>query len=162
MPLSIGPEEPMKSSRGLSLLALTALPFAADASEEGDRAEVSRLDVKYQAAVKRNDADTMGGILHEGFILVLGDGRTFSRKDLLDSARSREVVYEMQDEKPGSQTVRVYGDTAIVTALLVLKGISAGKPFDRQLWFSDTYVRTKSGWKYAFGQASLPLPAEKR
>ena len=152
----------MNPSRALSLLALTALPFAADASEEGDRADVSRLDVEYQAAVKRNDADTMARILHEGFILVLGDGRTFSRKELLDSARSREVVYEIQDEKPGSQTVRVYGDTAIVTALLVLKGISAGRPLDRQLWFSDTYVRTKSGWKYAFGQASLPLPAEKR
>jgi hypothetical protein len=34
------------------------------------------------------------------------------------------------------------------------------KPFDRKLWFSDTYVRTKTGWRYAFGQASLSLPAE--
>jgi hypothetical protein len=24
--------------------------------------------------------------------------------------------------------------------------------------FSDTYVRTPSGWRYVFGQASLPLP----
>ena len=33
-------------------------------------------------------------------------------------------------------------------------------PFDKKLWFSDTYVRTADGWKYAFGQASLPLPAD--
>lgn len=26
------------------------------------------------------------------------------------------------------------------------------------LWFSDVYVRTASGWRYVFGQASLPLP----
>jgi hypothetical protein len=27
------------------------------------------------------------------------------------------------------------------------------KPFDRKVWFSDTYVLTKSaGWKYVFGQ----------
>jgi len=29
---------------------------------------------------------------------------------------------------------------------------------DTQLWFSDTYVRTPSGWRYVFGQASSPLP----
>jgi len=29
--------------------------------------------------------------------------------------------------------------------------------FDRKFWFSDTYVRTSAGWKYVFGQSSLPL-----
>jgi hypothetical protein len=33
-----------------------------------------------------------------------------------------------------------------------------GKPFDKTLWFSDTYVRTPTGWRYVFGQASLALP----
>jgi ketosteroid isomerase-like protein len=55
----------------------------------------------------------------------------------------------------------VWGDTAVVTALLWVKGKgSDGKPFDRKLWFSDTYVRTPAGWRYVFGQASLPLPGE--
>ena len=35
-------------------------------------------------------------------------------------------------------------------------------PFDRTLWFSDTYVRTPAGWKHFFGQASLPLPDDAR
>jgi hypothetical protein len=53
----------------------------------------------------------------------------------------------------------MYGpDTAIVTARLWLKGTHNGAPFDRRLWFSDTYVRTPEGWRYAFGQASLSLP----
>jgi hypothetical protein len=46
----------------------------------------------------------------------------------------------------------------VVTALLWLKGVSENKPFERRLWFSDTYVRTPQGWKYVFGQASLPMP----
>jgi ketosteroid isomerase-like protein len=54
----------------------------------------------------------------------------------------------------------VWGDTAVVTALLWTKGTADGKPFERELWFSDTYVRTKGGWRYVFGQASLPLPAQ--
>jgi hypothetical protein len=45
-----------------------------------------------------------------------------------------------------------------VTAKLLLKATSGGKLVEQKLWFSDTYVRTPGGWKYAFGQASLPLP----
>jgi len=52
----------------------------------------------------------------------------------------------------------VWGDTAVVTALLWIKGATAGTVSDRKLWFSDTYVRTPAGWKYVFGQASLALP----
>jgi ketosteroid isomerase-like protein len=70
------------------------------------------------------------------------------------------IDYEIQDEEPGTQTVRVIGDTAVVTALLRLKGTQDGAAFDRRLWFSDTYVRTPEGWKYFFGQASLMLPEE--
>ncbi len=68
------------------------------------------------------------------------------------------AVYEVQDEDPGTQVVRVWGNTAVVTALLRIKGTNKGVAFDRRLWFSDTYVRTKQGWKYVFGQASLRLP----
>jgi hypothetical protein len=45
----------------------------------------------------------------------------------------------------------------VVTALLWAKGTKEGKPFEYKLWFSDTYVRTAAGWRYVFGQASLPL-----
>lgn len=74
--------------------------------------------------------------------------------------RSGRFHYQQQDELPGIQTVRVWGDTAVVTALLWLQGTSETGPFDRRLWFSDTYVRTPEGWKYAFGQASLALSSE--
>jgi hypothetical protein len=45
-----------------------------------------------------------------------------------------------------------------VTALLWIKRTNGDKPFERNLWFSDTYVRTAKGWRYVFGQASLALP----
>jgi len=56
--------------------------------------------------------------------------------------------------------VRVWGDTAVVTALLWLKGAEGDRAFDYKLWFSDTYVRIDGRWRYAFGQASLALPKE--
>ena len=148
-------------SAGVVAAALLAPPRSASADAAADRAAVARLDVEYQAAVERNDAEGMARILADDFVLVLGNGKTLTRSDLLESARAREVTYEHQVEDPGTQIVRVWGDTAVVTARLWVKGVRAGgASFDRRLWFSDTYVRTASGWRYAFGQASLALPAE--
>jgi ketosteroid isomerase-like protein len=139
---------------GLALIS-AAVTFAAD-----DPAKtVAALDTEYQAAVERNDAATMDRILHPDFVLVLGNGKVVSRAELLASARDREVVYEKQVEVPGSQQVRLYGkDTATVTACLWIKYTDAEqKPHDYKVWFTDTYVRTPGGWRYAFGMASLHI-----
>ena len=128
------------------------------AASQDDKRLVAGLDTDYQAAVKRNDAATMARILDDRFVLVLGDGRTATKADLLDQATQKSITYEQQDEEAGTQTVRLFGDTAVVTAKLWVKGVRADGPFDRKLWFSDTYARTPQGWKYVFGQASLALP----
>jgi ketosteroid isomerase-like protein len=55
----------------------------------------------------------------------------------------------------------VWGDTAVVTALLHARGSQDGKPFEYRVWYSDTYLRMSDGWRYVFGQSSLPLPSPK-
>jgi ketosteroid isomerase-like protein len=173
IPASMAPIEVVRSllpsdRRGLmhKSIAYGSLLFAISATAanpaystpEEDRQIVESLDTEYQAAVKRNDVETMGRILHDDMVLVLGDGRTYTKAEILESARGKSIQYEYQDEDPGTQIVRVWGDTAVVTARLWIKGHNRGVAFDRRLWFSDTYVRTPHGWKYAFGQASLKLP----
>jgi ketosteroid isomerase-like protein len=144
----------------ITAAAFMAGAAIAPASPEDDRQAVAALDTQYQEAVKRNDAEAMSRILADDFVLVLGTGKSYTREDLLETARSRKIIYEKQDEDPGTQIVRVWNDTAVVTARLWLKGVKEGEAFDRRLWFSDTYVRTPAGWRYVFGQASLSLPQE--
>ena len=128
---------------------------AAFGAHPDDAGTIARLDREYQAAVKVNDAETMGRLLAQDFVLVTGTGREYSRGDLLESATSGAYVYEHQDIL--EQRVRVWGDTAVVTALLWAKGTHDGKPFDYKVWYSDTYVRTAKGWCYVLGQAARPL-----
>ena len=151
----------------LPIAALAVLTSLAPASAPGpETAEdaartVARLDTEYQAAVKANDAATMDRILADDFVLVTGRGKLFTKADLLEDARTKSTVYEKQDEL--EQKVRVFGDhTAVVTALLWIKGTTEGKTSERKLWFSDTYVKTPKGWRYVLGQASIPLPDEAR
>jgi ketosteroid isomerase-like protein len=119
-------------------------------------AEVARLDTEYQRAVERNDAETMGKILSDDFILVTGKGKVFTRTDLLEEARGGSIVYERQDDS--RRIVRLWGDTAVVTALLRAKGKENGKPFEYSVWFTDTYVRNGKSWRYVHGQSATRLP----
>ena len=149
---------PTAIANALLAMSLAVATAAQGSPEEEDRKAVAALDTEFQAAVKNHDVATIDRILHDDMVLILGDGRVVTREDHLAAAREKEILYEIQDEDPGTQVVRVAGDTAVVTARLWLKGVREGVPFDRRLWFSDTYVRTPKGWKYFFGQASLRLP----
>ncbi|QWP76783.1 nuclear transport factor 2 family protein [Lysobacter sp. K5869] len=150
----------MHAALAVSLLAGSIAgalaPSPAAASEAADRAALEALDIRYQAAVKANDAATMAAILHEDFVLVSGRGQISDKAALLEEARAGRTVYERQDAS--ERSVRVWGDTGVVTAKLWLKGRTDGEPFDYKLWYSDTYARTPRGWRYVLGQASLRLP----
>jgi ketosteroid isomerase-like protein len=137
-------------------IAVALLAWPARNSPEDDAKTVAALDNKYQAAVKVNDANTMSQILADDFILVTGSGKTYTKTDFVNEARHNTYTFERNDEL--AQQARVWGDTAVVTAKLWEKGTTKDGSFDRVFWFSDTYVRTPNGWRYVFGQSSLPLP----
>ena len=149
---------PMKTTKlGTVLLGALAMLTgpAAGADATTDQSTVAALDTEYQLAVKNNDVDTMGRILADDFLLAWGTGQTFTKADLLNDARTKRVQYEHNEDT--DKSVRVWGDTAVVTSKLWAKGVDKGKPFEWHVWFSDTYVRTPSGWRYVHGMASLPL-----
>jgi ketosteroid isomerase-like protein len=137
---------------------LTLVPFSASGDSTDDVKTVAALDTQYQAAVKNNDWATMDRILADNFVVVIGSGKVYTKADLIQMAQTRRVQYEHQEDS--DQTVKVWGDTAVVTAKLWMKGIDQGNHFEWHIWFSDTYVRTPGGWRYVHGQASLPLEHE--
>ncbi|MFZ0892825.1 MAG: nuclear transport factor 2 family protein [Thermoplasmata archaeon] len=125
-------------------------------SDEEVSQQIAELDKRYQAAVERNDAEEMDRILTDDFVLVTGSGKSYTKADLLEEARSGRFQYEHQVDS--DQTVRVWGDTAAITAKLWAKGLENGRPFEYHVWFTDTYIRTPTGWRYAIGQSGGRLP----
>ena len=143
----------------VAALAVMTLVGRQVLAADDDQKVVAALDTEYQAAVKKNDTATMDRILADDFVLVTASGKTYTKPDLLNDARGGRTVYEHQEDT--MQTVRVWGDTAVVTAKLWEKGTDGGKPFDNLLWFSDTYVRTPNGWRYVFAQSAY-CPCQKQ
>jgi len=97
---------------GLALITLSAV----HASDADDRKALGDLDTRYQKAVERNDARTMADILADDFVLVEGDRKRSTKADLLNDAKSGKTHYEHQEDS--ERTIRVSGDTGVVTAKL--------------------------------------------
>lgn len=136
-----------------STVLFTLLGFNLAVQADGAPAcknDVAALDTEFQAAVAKNDAATMDRLLADDYILVSSKGTVETKADLLKEARDGKTVYTRQDDS--QQTVRIWGNTAVLTALLTAAGTEDGKPFEYHVWFSDTYVCTASGWRYAFAQ----------
>src|SRR5216684_1741824 len=96
------------------VLAVMTLVGRQVLSADDDRKVVAALDTEYQAAVRKIDAATMGRILAYDFVLVTASGKTYTKTDLLNDARGGRTAYEHQEDT--MQTVRVWSDTAAVTA----------------------------------------------
>jgi ketosteroid isomerase-like protein len=143
-------------SIGAAALVLSGL--RAGAQDDGH--VLAALDSAYQAAVAASDVATIDRLLPEDFALMTGRGRWYSKADFLREARDTALRYEHQQDT--LRTVRVWGNTGVVTALLWATGRDHGKAFEYRVWFSDTYARTASGWRYVFGQSSTPLPPPTR
>jgi hypothetical protein len=131
-------------------------PAVSQNSLNDDRRAVIALDAQFQAAVKANDDATIDRLLPADYILVTSSGKTFTKADLLVEARKANRHYDHQEDT--EQTVRVWGNTAVITAKLWAQGTEKATRFDYALWFSDTYLRTPGGWRYVFAQASSRLP----
>ncbi len=120
-------------------------------SANEDRKQLLQLDAELQAAVKANDVAALQRLLPEDFVLIGSSGKAYHKADMLAEARSGDYQYGIQEDT--EQNVRIWGDTAVITAKLHAKGTEHGLPFDYFVLFSDTYTRTSEGWRYVFGQA---------
>src|SRR2546427_9164475 len=95
------------ATRALAFTAgvlMTIGPRSRAASSADSEKAVAALDTDYQAAVKANDVATMDRILADDFVLVTGLGKTYTKADLLNAARSKRTLYEHQEDS--AQKVR--------------------------------------------------------
>lgn len=140
----------------LLLLGISCTALAAPTAACHD--DVAALDIEFQAAVARNDSATIERLLPSDYILVSGAGEVQTKADLVNEARAKTYLYTRQDDS--HRTVRIWGDTAVLTALLWAQGTTGGRHFNVKVWFSDTYACTAHGWRYVFGQVGTHVPAD--
>jgi ketosteroid isomerase-like protein len=112
--------------------------------------EVLELEREFSQAIVKNDAEAVGRFLAENWIIIDLDGGIIDRARFLDVIKSGALTHEMMESEGTS--VRIYGDTAIVTALTTTKGKFSGQAFTTQERATDFLVKQNGRWQCALSQ----------
>ena len=157
----------MKPGRLLVLVAsLTSLPASTPnaaaqqpkASLTADERAVLDLEDAWAKAVVKRDAATFRKILAPGFIYTEDDRIQTGEQLLKDIVSGTDTVTEARNEKLETHT---FDNAMIVTGWLVMRGRSAGKPFEHRYRFTDTWLKRGGQWQIIAAQDYL-VPAGKR
>jgi len=81
-------------------------------------------------------------ILDDAFVNVESDGKVITKADVLAEVRTSAVLQVLTE----SMVVRLHGDTAIVTGVVLIKGVERGKPFAQRRRFVDTWLYKNGQW----------------
>jgi ketosteroid isomerase-like protein len=114
-------------------------------TDSGAESQLLAVVRDWDAAMIRNVADEIGSYMADDWIIVGSDGRTIDKARFLEVIRSGELTHEVMTSE--EIQIRVYGDTAIVTASGVSAGKFRGHPFREVERQSNVFVRQGSRWR---------------
>ena len=122
-----------------------------------DAREILRAEAALCEAFESGDAAYLRGALDPRFTLVDSRGTVTNLEQNLQEVEAREPRYEKF--RNHGQSIRVYGDTAIVTGITSVKGTAGGEAFQADFRFTDTWLYRDRRWLLAASHASrLPAP----
>jgi ketosteroid isomerase-like protein len=113
-------------------------------------AEIKSLENARLAAGLRNDIDAVSAMTADDYLQIDTDGRVLNKAATLErinSSYARLVANPVDD-----LAVRVYGNTAILTARARPQGVLDGKEFTDALRYSRIYVKRDGRWQVVLFQ----------
>jgi ketosteroid isomerase-like protein len=129
----------------LTLLCVIAcLAPAQDASEPAIESKVIALEKAWNQAYKIGDTKALDEILDKSIVLVNDDGSVQTKGEFLASVHATNS--QEQQVAPESMSVRVFGNVAIASGVMRVKGVEGGKPYARREQFVDTWLYKAGKW----------------
>jgi ketosteroid isomerase-like protein len=143
---------------------MTATAFAAQhvavhprtSLDEGDQAairEIVDMERQVKEASLRRDADFSQKTLAEDYVAISPLGQVSTKQDTLSVRRSGQLRYDTINIT--DMVVRVYGDTAVVTARAEVRGHQLGEDFSGPYRYTRVWVRRSGHWQTVSYQATV-------
>jgi ketosteroid isomerase-like protein len=137
-----------------AILAVGLMPVYGE--EKAD--ELKTLDAKLTEAVKEADVKTLDKYLADDYLVVDPLGRVHDKKQYLAHVSKDNARFEHLKET--DVQVRNFGNTAVVTGLLNLKGTVKGKDVGGEYRWTRVYNKKGSAWQCVAEQHTYVHPKE--
>ena len=122
-------------------------------ADGGLEEEVARVAHAWDRAMVTNDPDDIALFMAEEWTIIGPDGSIGDRASFLDLVRSGELTHDVMESH--DMNVRVYGETAVVTARGVSGGRYRDEPFHLVERVSCVFVRQEHRWSCVLTHLSL-------
>jgi ketosteroid isomerase-like protein len=145
--------EVIRLRQTLMFIALAlSVPCLALGQTKGDttQEEVLKIEKEFSEAIVKNDAEAVGRFLADDWIIIDPDGGIIDKATFLAVIKSGTLTHEMMESDDAR--VRIYGNTAMVTALTKTKGKFSGQVFTTQERATDIFVKQNGRWQIALSQ----------
>jgi ketosteroid isomerase-like protein len=137
----------IRSALTASLLtSLAAVSTAAVSGPFGPTAKSAwAADEAVAGALRANDAQALGQLLAADWVVISAHGAVADRDGFLAAIRSG--AFTRKTLELSEPRVRVYGNTALVTAQVKTSGVFGGRNFDVTERETDVLIWRNGGWK---------------
>jgi ketosteroid isomerase-like protein len=112
--------------------------------------ELVKVEKEFTDAIVKNDPEAIGRFVTEDWIIINADGGIIDKERFLKVIKSGALTHEMMQSD--DIRVRVYGGSAVVSALTCSKGKFMGQEFTTHERSTDVFVRRDGQWRCVLTQ----------
>jgi len=142
-------------ARATEIRQKTPAPQTSAGGSQSQEAIREILDLERQskdAAVQR-DPTFAQRTLADDYLGITPLGQVITKADTVAARKSGQLRYDSIDIS--DVVVRVYGNTAVVTARATVRGIDLGEEFNGSYRFTRVWIRRNGHWQAASYQATV-------
>ena len=134
--------------------AIVATPERMASLSVEEKAVLAVEKQRFDAQIKKNYA-VLDQVLADDLIYNHSNGNSDTKQSYIQSIRDGKSKYDViniEDLK-----VRVYGNTAVINGMCMIKAMNNGETINTHLKYTDVYVRNGRQWQMVAWQ-SIKLP----
>jgi ketosteroid isomerase-like protein len=125
----------------------------ADSGDQETIREIVEMERQAREASLHRDADFSARTLSEDYVAITPLGTVTTKQDTVSARKSRQLRYDTIDVT--DMVVRIYGDTAVVTARADVKGHQLGEDFSGPYRYTRVWVKKTGHWQAVSYQATV-------
>jgi len=115
--------------------------------------EIVDMERQAREASLQRDSEFSQRTLAEDYVAITPLGQVTTKQDSVSARKNRQLRYDSIDVS--DMVVRLYGDTAVVTARADVKGHQLGEDFSGPYRYTRIWVRRSGHWQAVSYQATV-------
>lgn len=107
--------------------------------------ELLKIEKEFAETIVCNDLERLGRVVADDWIIIDPNGEIVDRARFFEVIKSGFLTHEAMESE--DLRVRIYGDSAVVTAVTRTKGKFMGQDFSTQERATDVFVKRDGRWR---------------